>query len=99
MIRGTTPELVFELPYDASSVKDLRITFEQRCFKLVKKLADVAVEGHTIKVKLTQKETLKFKAGEAIKWDIKVIFIDGNVVPSDIYEMPCYDTLNDEVLS
>lgn len=64
MTRGTTPELTFTLPFEASELTKLNIAFEQHGkISLEKTLDDCYLEGNKIIVALSEKDTLAFESG------------------------------------
>lgn len=61
MVRGTTPENIFKLPFILDDVKSLYVTYSQGdTVVLDKAIDDVIIDGNTITVRLTQEDTLKF---------------------------------------
>lgn len=63
MYRGTTPTITFHLPIDGSSITVLNLSFAQKGDIILEKtLADCTVEGNTLRVTLTEQETLLFDA-------------------------------------
>lgn len=62
MIRGTTPTIEFNLPFDASLLSVFYITFSQDGRPVVeKKHTDCELSGQKIIVTLSQMDTLRFK--------------------------------------
>lgn len=65
MIRGTTPTLTFELPFDCEDIDIINISFAQHDNVVLEKdLYDCNIEGNTINVTLTEDDTLKFDSAE-----------------------------------
>ena len=63
MYRGTTPTITFTLPIDGSSLTALNLCFAQKGEILLEKnLTDCVLEGNTLRVTLTEQETLQFAA-------------------------------------
>lgn len=115
MIRGTTPTHTFNIPYDASLVEDFRVSYSQyekiideygevktvAKTLITKKMGDVNVtlEEKTIKVRLTQEETLLFDHSKGVaNAQIRVKTQGGDVQSSRIINFNIFETLNDEVL-
>lgn len=99
MFRGSTPTHTFQLPIPASSLTKIRITYSQFDHKVLEKTEkDVTSEENTIKVTLTQEETLKFKKDKDVRIQLKVLNTLGAVLPSRIFMVPVEDVLNEEVL-
>ena len=67
MTRGTTPELTFQLPFDAGALTKLSIAFEQDgVLVLEKKLEDCTVSGQQVSVRLTEEDTLAFRQNGSV---------------------------------
>lgn len=113
MIRGTTPTHIFELPIEASLIKDLRLSYAQDEVVtdengnttlvtkelITKKKADVNLEGKTIKVVLTQKETLLFNHSMNVaRIQLRIKTTDGAVLSSGIMNINVWETLNEDEL-
>ena len=100
MRRGTTPTITFNLPFDTAGViKDLRITFAQDSGSVIeKKLADCELDGTSIYLDLTQEDTLKLTHNKAVKIQVKILTIDGQVMASIPRSISCGEILNTEVL-
>ena len=100
MIRGTTPTHIFGIPFDVSNIADLRIVYAQNNTEvLVKKLTDCVVEGHTIKVTLSQEDTFKFDSSKKVQLQIRVLTLGDDVLSSDVIIIRADQCLKDEVLS
>jgi hypothetical protein len=100
MIRGTTPELTFNLPFDISTIKSLYVTFTDRDGNAVleKAKADCTLSGKTVKVKLTQAETLNFKGRQSVQIQLRVLTNDGEALASTIYTVNVAEILKDGVI-
>lgn len=67
MYRGTTPTIIFTLPFATSRITVLNLCFAQNGEVLLEKtLADCAVADNTLQVSLTEAETLLFDAGKSM---------------------------------
>lgn len=78
MIRGTTPLLTFTVPFDPTITKRIWITFAQNkkeIFTIEKE--DCTIEDKTIKVTLTQKQTLSLMASALVDIQMRVTFANG----------------------
>lgn len=83
--RGTTPKIVFTLPFPASSLRSVYIAFSQgRAETLIKHGDQIAAEGNTLTVQLTQEETLKFFDRLSVAIQIRAIDNTGNAIASKI---------------
>lgn len=100
MRRGTTPTITFTLPFDTAGViKDLRASFAQDNEIIIeKKIVDCTLDGNTVSVDLSQEDTLKLTHDKAVKIQVKILTIDGQVIASIPRSVPCGEILNTEVL-
>lgn len=99
MIRGTTPTHIFHLQIDTATIKEVRITYVQYSKTLVEKTErDVIMEDKSIRLKLTQDETLKFSKSTPVRIQLKVLTTDNTVLACPVKELPIEDILNEEVL-
>lgn len=99
MIRGTTPKLEFELPFDTNLVAEAFITFSQRSNVILHKTyKDCESEGQTMCLKLTQEETLSFDGNCPIEIQIRVRTTAGEALASDIFEEYIDQILKDGVI-
>lgn len=97
--RGTTPKHVFTLPFEKEEVSDLRITYSQEKTKiLTKQLTDIEFDKNDIILKLTQEETLQFKANKEVSVQIKIKTSQGEVFNSDFIIMRVDETLDEGVM-
>ena len=61
MIQGTTPTHTFNIPFDTSMVKEVKILYAQDDVKILeKKNGDCTLTGQSISVTLTQEGTFLF---------------------------------------
>lgn len=99
MIRGTTPTHVFTVPFDTSIIKTVRVIYKQNNNQVVcKENDDVEMDGNVVSVKLTQEDTFKFKHGQNVKIQLRVLTQDGEAMSSDIIVDSVQECLDDEVL-
>lgn len=98
MKRASTPIHRLELPFAQAEIVDLWLTYSQNDkIVLEKKKEDFTVEDRVWSVRLTQEETNLFKADTA-QAQIRVLFTDGTVLPSEIFAVSVGPVLNDEVM-
>lgn len=98
MYRGTTPTLVFTLPFDAGKISVLNIAFAQdRKVVLEKTLGDCQISGEQISVKLTEADTLKFSHESILEIQMRCVY-DGNRMASDIIHATVERILKDGCL-
>lgn len=99
MIRGTTPTLEFELPFEVSSLKSAYITLSQSDQVIVNKdLSECTLDTNTLKIKLTQKDTLAFTTDDPIQIQIRVLDTHGNALASEIWTDYAEDVLYEGIM-
>lgn len=100
IIRGTTPEHKFDIPYPQELIKDIRVTYGQRGSSLfTKTLKECTLGDEELKVPLTQEDTFKFVANRPVHIEIRILFTDGNVVRTeDPIRLRVIDTMDTEVM-
>lgn len=99
MKKGTTPTHSFGLPFDASMVKSVLITYAQNDVEVLsKETKDCTLEGETIAVKLTQEETLGFNHRANVQIQVRLLTMGGDALASDIKIVSVEQCLNSEVL-
>ena len=96
MIRGTTPTLVFQLPFDAVKVKTASVVFAQNGRVVLEKKAN-EWSDKDIRFALTQEETFMFDAGIA-QVQVRVLTQDGKAMATEINKVDVLPSLSNEVL-
>ena len=98
MVRGTTPENIFKLPFILDDVKSLYVTYSQgNTVVLDKAIDDVIIDGNTITVKLTQEDTLKFSNAQ-VNIQIRFKTNQGKAMASNIISTYVNNVLKDGVI-
>ena len=96
MIRGTTPTLEFEFPFDIEMIDTLSIVLCQYRKIIVEKgLEDCKAEGKTLTLKLSQAETLKFREDVRTEIQVRAKTYDGTALASDIISEDTHRILKD----
>lgn len=99
MIRGTTPTLIFELPFEVAVLSQAWITLSQNNNEvLTKELSDCEADGNTLTVRLTQEDTLKLQGNTYTQMQIRCKHIDGTAFASNIIEDFTEKILKDGVI-
>lgn len=94
MRRGTTPTVTFTLPVDCENLEATDITFSNPGGAFISKsIDDIAKAGNKISVRLTQEETLAFRANSNVMIQCAIRVSNGTVMRSRIYEEPVEDAL------
>lgn len=84
-IRGTTPTITFNLPFDVSTITNCEVYFGQNDELLVtKEYDDCTLSGTTLSVTLDQEDTLQFDDDEKLQMQIRFVFTDGTVDATSI---------------
>lgn len=80
MIRGTTPTLLYDLPFSASLIKSAEITIEYsdnlKKILITKTLEDCELGEASISTRLTQEETLQLPAPATVLVQLRVLTND-----------------------
>lgn len=83
IIRGTTPDLKFTLPFATDIVEVGFVVIKQSKVMIIeKRLSDCECDGNVASVKLTQEETLKLAAGQQVEINLVVKTLDGGRLES-----------------
>ena len=97
--RGTTPTHTFTLPCDSSLIKSMMIIYAQDDVEVFHKdTEDCSFEGNTVKVTLTQSDTLLLDHKRNVQLQLRVLTNDGVAFRSNIETVAVGKILNDEVL-
>ena len=99
MWRGTTPTHVFTLPDDVplQDFTTMYMTYSQNGKVVVEKTQTdftVDTEGHKIRLKFTQADSLRFQPG-AVQIQLRAKTAQGNAVASNIITTNAMDVLKD----
>ena len=101
MFRATTPEHIWELPFNTGEIEKIEITYQQRGKNVITKTEkDCTLTTNEIRVLLTQEETLMFAPDPAkrVLVQLKVKTTAGKVWATDVHRVSVYECLNEEVM-
>lgn len=99
MIRGTTPTHTFTIPFDVSSIKEVKIIYSQSDEQIIcKRAEDCELSGTTIKTTLSQEDTFKFDCKKMVQIQVRVLTKAGQALSSLIQNVTVEKCLDDEVL-
>lgn len=99
MIRGTTPLLEFDIPFDTSSIAEAFVTLSQnRKVILDKPLSECKCSSNKISVRLSQEETLQLDCDCNTEIQVRVRTIEGDALASDIITVRTDRILKDGVI-
>lgn len=105
ILQGTTPTLTVEIdPADLSlaDVTELELTFQQHNKEpTIKHLSDCVIdtEANTVTYHFTETETHAFHPSFALKWQMRFVTMDGEVVGTKKAEIDIADLISSEVLT
>ena len=102
MIRGTTPTLLFNLPFSASVIKSAEITIKYvdglKKVLIIKTLEDCELGETSIATKLTQEETLMFPAPATTLIQLRILTTDGTALATEPYSIKVKKLLTEDVI-
>ena len=98
MRRGTTPTIVFHLPFGVEEINNCEVYFSQNDELIIeKKFEDCVLDGSTLSVTLTQAETLAFSSDDngRVEMQLRFVFVDGSVDATTITKEKAKKILKD----
>ena len=99
MKQGTTPKHTFTLPFEASLLSVVQITYKQGGrVVLQKETEDCTFDGVSVFVTLTQEETFLFAANSEVQIQVRALDKSGNALAPDIFYDSVEPSLDKEVL-
>lgn len=99
-IRGTTPTITFNLPFNVSTIKNCEIYFSQEDELLFTKgYNDCVLDDTTLQVTLKQKDTLKFDDELKLQIQLRFMFNDGSVDATEVMKDKIGKLLTDDIIS
>lgn len=100
VIRGTTPEHEFELPYPVELVEDIRVVYGQNGKALFTKgLGECEISDGKITVSLIQEETFLFVPNKLLNIEVRIKLTNGKVVRTEEpITLKVIDSMSDEVI-
>lgn len=100
MRRGTTPTHIFTSDIDLTDAEEIYITYKQGCKKIEKTKDDIIeLTPDTVKVELTQEETLMFSScKDDVEIQFRVKFPGGKAPASNIVTAPVERILKEGVI-
>lgn len=99
MIRGTTPTHIFNIPFDASNIKEVKITYAQDDKSVLEKhIEDCIVTDKQISVTLTQEDTFKLNCKKPVEIQIRILTPAGEALATIPQSVGICKCLDNEVL-
>lgn len=103
IVRGSTKEHTFNLPFSAERPLKLRISYKQNNHLILEKeLDDVNIskkDSSLIYYSLSELDTLKFKADDVVSVQLKAEFKNHKIVTSEVYFVEVIDTIDDRLFA
>lgn len=85
MIRGTTPTIIYLLPFDVDVIDKIWLTFSQNQNEvLTLENDDLTISGTSISAYLTQAQTLEFDTHSSVAMQLRILTKEGNAIASNI---------------
>lgn len=102
MIRGTTPTLQFNLPFQTSLIKNaeilLKYTDANKTVLIEKTIDECVLDETSISTVLTQEETLQFPAPATVSVQLRVLTTDDVALATVIYNVSVKKLLKEGVI-
>lgn len=99
IIQATTPTHTFNIPFDVISLEKVQITYGQNgAQKFSKTKEECSCSGKSIKVTLTQEETLQFDPNFPVQIQVRALTTGGDAIASRIKLASVDPVLNGDVL-
>lgn len=102
MIKGTTPTLHYNLPFETSVIKTAEIVVEyvdaNKAINIVKTMSDCVLGDKCISATLTQEETLQLPAPSTVNVQLRVVTADGLVLATEVEKIKVKRLLKEDVI-
>lgn len=102
MIKGTTPTLQFNLPFEASAIKSAEIVLQYvdnaKSVTIERSLEDCIVGEKSISAVLTQEETLALPAPATARVQLRVLTFDGVSMATVPHKVTVKELLKESVI-
>lgn len=98
IFQGSTPTLYFNTNAPLQNFKKIQLTIRQRGTIVLEKENLIVVDEDTVKVKLTQQDTLLFSSKFELEPQLRIKYNDGSVVVSDIVPFTIEEVIKKEVI-
>ena len=100
MIKGTTPTLEFELPFEISLVKNAYVTLSQKGVVVInKKYGECSCTGNILSVKLTQEDTIRLTDNDIVEIQLRVLTTSDDALASEIWTTTAERILYEGIIS
>lgn len=103
MIRGTTPTIRYNLPFQSSLIKSAEIVLEyvdaNKKVLIEKKTEDCTLQENSIQAVLTQEETLQIPAPSIVEIQLRVVTTDGTIMATVPEKVTVKRLLKEDVIA
>lgn len=98
-IRGTTPSIIFTLPFNVSEIKNCEVYFGQNDELIITKaMEDCSLSENHLTVTLTQEDTLLLSDDSKLQIQLRFAFNDGSVDATTIFRCKVGEILKEGVI-
>ena len=98
IFQGSTPTLYFNTNAPLFNIVKSTLTIRQRGVVVLEKENLTIVDDDTVKIKLTQEETLLLSSKFELEPQLRIKYNDGSVVVSDIVPFTIEEVIKHEVI-
>ena len=99
IMQGTTPTHTFNLPFDTSVIKTIRIVYAQCGEKLFsRENNDVTLEGSQVRTTLTQEDTFKINPEKVVEIQVRIVTQGGEAANSRVLRVSAERCLENEAI-
>lgn len=96
MIRGTTPTLEFQLPFETDVIQKAYVTFATGATVVLEKSIDDCIcKGDKLIIKMSQRDTLALTGGAVVDIQIRVLTFENEALASNIIRTSVSQILKD----
>ena len=102
MIKGTTPTLLYNLPFESALIKSAEIVIEyvdaNKSVQIIKTLEDCELGETSIATVLTQEETLQLPAPTMVTVQLRVLTKDEVALATEVQKVSVKRLLKEDVI-
>ena len=102
MIKGTTPTLHYNLPFDTDVVKSVEIVVEyvdaNKRVQIVKTKEDCVLGENSISTVLSQEETLQLPAPSTVDIQLRILTVDETALATEVQRVSVKRLLKESVI-
>lgn len=102
MIKGTTPTLHYNLPFETNVIRSAEIVVEyvdaNKSIQIIKTLDDCVLGDKCISTALTQEETLQLPAPSTVNIQLRILTIDELALATEVQKVSVKRLLKEDVI-